>query len=264
MVETKNELIYIIRQIIGNEEPDGFYTYVENNSDIIKVPNYLFKDAPAEYPEIRISPFLEDKIISNPLRIKKYDYNNKYVAYRAKFQIDIFATNIAQINQIYDEIFRRIDLAYEIEHVTYGYTNDFVEIYPNIYVNKKITSKYFKFNSITIGHNRINIVDNKEDFNNNNNVYLLNNNGLYVHTLFDIKRIRMRSIINGLLLPDGNSIHSKGIVKLSISDKTMLSDLKRNNVERISFMLNIVYGMDNIRKPGPIATHIQISDYHGR
>lgn len=254
MIKSKNELIYIIRQVIGHEEVDGFYTPVEYNNEIIKVPNYLFKDAPAEYPEIRISPFLEDKQITHSKHIKRYEYNNKIIPYRAKFQIDIFATNLVQLNEIYDQVFKRIDLAYEIETVEYGYDNDFIEIAPNLYLNKNITSKNFYFADIVVDRKRMNVVSNKNDLQ-KNNVYLLNDEGLFVHTPLNIKRIRMRSIINGLLLPDGNTIHKKGIVKLSISDKTMLSDLKRNNVERISFVLNITYGMDNIRESGPIATH---------
>lgn len=254
MIKSKNELIYIIRQVIGNEESDGFYTYVNYNDEIIKVPNYLFKDAPSEYPEIRISPFLEDKEVTHSIRVRQYNHNNKIIPYRAKFQIDIFATNIAQLNEIYDAVFERIDLAYEFETVEYGYDDDFVEIAPNLYYNRHMTNKHFHFSQIRIGNMEMAIVSNKNDLA-HNNTYLLNEEGLFIHTPLNIKRVRMRSIINGLLLPDGNNIHKKGINKLSISDKVMLSDLKRNNVERLSFMLNITYGMDNIRKSGPIATH---------
>ena len=38
-MKDRNELIYRIRQIIGDEEEDGFYTKVEYNGEIIKVPN---------------------------------------------------------------------------------------------------------------------------------------------------------------------------------------------------------------------------------
>lgn len=65
MIKSKNELIYIIRQVIGEEESDGFYTPVQYNGEQIKVPNFLFKDAPSKYPEIRISPFLRDEQVSD-------------------------------------------------------------------------------------------------------------------------------------------------------------------------------------------------------
>jgi len=257
MVQSKNELIRIIRQIIGHEEVDGFYTYTEYNNEIIKVPNYLFKDAPAEYPEIRISPFLEEEKITHSIKKQRYNHNNKIIPYRTKFQIDIFSTNLVELNQIYDSVFRRIDLARDIETIKYGYNNDFVEISPNLYLNKIITNKNYHIADISIGYQKINVITEKQDLQ-KNNVYLLNEEGLFIHTSLNIKNIRMRSIINGLLLPDGNTIYQKGIISLNISDKVMLSDLKRNNVERISFMLNIDYSMDNLRKSGPIATHVII------
>ena len=258
MVKSKNELIYIIRQVIGHEESDGFYTYVNYNNDIIKVPNFLFKDAPAEYPEIRISPFLKDETISNIVQHRGYNYNNKQTINRAEFQIDIYATNIAQVNQIYDEVFNRIDLARDIEHIKYGYDTEFIEVEPNFYVNKHYTAKTHSFSKISIDNFKIDNVNNENDLYKYNNVYLLKDDGLYIHTFLEIKRIRIFSIINGLLLPDGNTIHSKNIVNLSIKDKIMISDLKKNNVERISFILSITYGIDNLRKSGPIATHANI------
>ena len=42
---TQNELIYSVRSIIGEDEPNGFFTYVKNGHQTYNVPNYLFKDA---------------------------------------------------------------------------------------------------------------------------------------------------------------------------------------------------------------------------
>ena len=263
MIKSKNELIYIIRQVIGEEESDGFYTSIHYNGETIKVPNFLFKDAPSQYPEIRISPFLKDEQVSNSIRLRRYNYDNKREVYNAKFQVDIYATNVAQVNQIYDAVKQRIDLFYDIDTVIYGYDGNFIAVKPNVYLNKKITSKNFKFSDITIGCTRIKPVQNKEDLNKINNTYLLNHEGLYVHTPLLLRAIRMRSIINGLLLPDGNTTYSRGVIKMQINKKRMLSELDANNVERISFDLNIFYSMDNIRNAGPIATHVEISDYYG-
>ena len=88
-MKDKNELIRLIRQIIGDEEADGFYTSVNYNNEIIKVPNYLFKDGTADYPEIRISPFLSNEIAAHPIRIRTYDYESKTKFYNAIFHIDI-------------------------------------------------------------------------------------------------------------------------------------------------------------------------------
>lgn len=263
MVKSQNELIYTIRQVIGEEESDGFFTYIDYNNEIIKVPNYLFKDAPSEYPEIRISPFLRDEQTSHPIRIKGYNNHIKRKVFNAKFQIDIYATNIAQANQIYDAISRRIDLFYDIDIVHYGYDKNFIEIGPNLYFNKEITSKDFKFSGIRMGSYILDIAQNEEELK-QNNTYLLNEKGLFVHTPFNIKWIRMGSIINGLLLPDGHTTYSKGIIKMNKSNKIMLSDLQNNDVERISFELDIFYSQDSERNSGPIATHTVISDYYGR
>ena len=59
-MKDRNELIYRVRQIIGEEKEDGFYTHVQYNGENIDVPNLLFKDGPIQYPEIRISPFLTE------------------------------------------------------------------------------------------------------------------------------------------------------------------------------------------------------------
>ena len=140
MIKSKNEVIYIIRQIIGNEKSDGFYTPVEYNGKIIEVPNFLFKDAPAKYPEIRISPFLEDNEESHSIRVRKYNYDNKKTFYTAKFQIDIYATNAVEVNQIYDAVSNRIDLAYDIDSVIYGYDKRFKRIDNNLYLNSEFIS----------------------------------------------------------------------------------------------------------------------------
>ena len=99
-MKDRNELIYLIRQIIGDEEEDGFYTIVNWNNKEIKVPNYLFKDGPAKYPEIRISPFLTESQASHSIRIRNYNSDRKTKFYNTIFQIDIFATNIVLVNKI--------------------------------------------------------------------------------------------------------------------------------------------------------------------
>lgn len=261
-MKTKNELIYSIRQILGEEKSNGFFLPVVYNNKNIQVPNYLFKDAPAEYPEIRISPFLEDKMESHPIRIRKYNYDNKKRFYTAKFQIDIYATNVAQVNTIYDALEKRIDLFYDIDTVIYGYNKSFKRLNDYVYHNPIFTSENFQFSDIVINGKRIHKVNNYDDM--EMNTYIINNKGLYVKTALPIKFIRMWSIINGLTFPDGTTAFSRGIIKTNISDRIMLSDLEKNNVERISFELDIFYAMDQIRTPGPLATHTRISDYHGR
>ena len=68
--------------------------------------------------------------------------------------------------------------------------------------------------------------------------------------------IQINCIINGLIFPDGETAHTKGIIKTRTMNKRTLSELEENNVERISFELGIFYMLDQERKPGPIATDI--------
>ena len=65
----------------------------------------------------------------------------------------------------------------------------------------------------------------------------------------------MRSIINGLLLPDGETTYAKSVIKMRVANRIMLSELEKNDVERISFELEVFYGMDGIRNAGPLATN---------
>ena len=110
------------------EKEDGFYTSVNYNNSNIKVPNFLFKDGTAEYPEIRISPFLSDESTSHPIRVRRYDLDAKVKYHRAIFQIDIYATNIVLLNKIYSAVRKRIDLFYDIDTVWYGYDKSFKKI----------------------------------------------------------------------------------------------------------------------------------------
>ena len=256
-MKNRNELIYRIRQIIGNEEEDGFYTPVLYNNKTIKVPNTLFKDGPVQYPEIRISPFLRESQKSHSIRIRDYNYDSKTKYYDTTFQIDIFATNIVLANNIEEAVRRRIDLFYDIDSILYGYDKSFklIDIEQNIYY----TSRYNKNNTQIIGihfcRTRLNNVSSKE-FLKNKNTFYIDETGLYIHTDLPIKMVQINAVLNGLVFPDGETAHKKGIIKTRVMNRRSLSQLEENNVERISFELGIFYRMDYLRNPGPLATNI--------
>ena len=256
-MKDRNELIYRIRQIIGEEEEDGFYTSVKYNDEVIKVPNYLFKDGPSEYPEIRISPFLSDTLKAHPIRVTSYGRNIKRKFYDAIFQIDIYATNVVQLNNIYSAVRRRIDYFYDIDTVLYGYDKHFqlLDEERNIYYHKGYNTNDFKIISIYFGNIPLLRVYDKDKLK-TKNTYYLDETGLYVNTLFNIKMIKINAIISGLTFPDGQTANSKGIIKTRTMNKRTLSELEENNVERISFELGIFYMMDQERNIGPIATDI--------
>ena len=256
-MKDKNELIYRIRQIIGEEKEDGFYTPVKYNDEIIQVPNYLFKDGPSEYPEIRISPFLSDTMKAHPIRVTTNGYHVKRKFYDAIFQIDIYSTNIVQVNNIYSAVRRRIDYFYDIDTVLYGYDKHFqlLDEERNIYYHKGYNINDYKIISIYFSNIPLLRVFDKKALK-KRDTYFIDKTGLYVNTLFNIKMIKINCIINGLTFPDGMTAHSKGIIKTRVMNKRMLSELEENNVERISFELGIFYMLDQKRQLGPIATDI--------
>lgn len=254
----RNELIRLIRNIIGDEKEDGFYTSITWNNKKIEVPNFLFKDGPAKYPEIRISPFLTNKQASHSIRIREHNSDRKSKFYNTIFQIDIYATNIVLVNKIYDEVKRRISLFYDIDTVFYGYDTAFklVDEEKNIYHSHVYNSNDFDIISVQFCRRLMKRVCKKQDL--IRNTYFIDDTGLYVRTDFPIKRIKINTVLNGLVFNDGQTAHQKGIIKTRIMNERSLSELENNDVERISFELGIFYRMDSDRNPGPLATHMMI------
>ena len=166
-MKDRNELIYRIRQIIGDEKEDGFYTSVKWNDKNIQVPNYLFKDGPAQYPEIRISPFLTESQASHSIRIREYDKDRKAKYYNTLFQIDIYATNIVLVNKIYDTVVRRIGLFYDIDTIAYGYNHSFqmIDKEKRIYYSKHYNIKDFSIISVNFGKRKLRKVNDKKELN---------------------------------------------------------------------------------------------------
>lgn len=258
-MKDRNELILLIRRIIGDEKEDGFYTTVQWNNETIKVPNFLFKDGPAQYPEIRISPFLTESQASHSIRIRKPNYDSKTKFRNTIFQIDIYADNIVLANAIESAVRKRIDLFYDMDTVVYGYDNNFNKIDEerNIYFSETLNKKDFKIISVRFSRIPMTKVSEKSALK-YKNTYYVDDGGLYVNTDLPIKLINVNTVLNGLVFPDGETAHQKGIIKTRVMNRRSLSELEKNNVERISFELGIFYRMDGLRNPGPLATHMKI------
>ena len=258
-MENDNELIYCMRQIIGNEKENGFFTPVKYNNDIIEVPNFLFKDGPSKYPEIRISPFLSKTLKSHPIRVRGHNYDIKREFYDTVFQVDIYATNVVLANNIEHAINNRLDLFYDIDTVIYGYDKHFkiIDEEKNIYYHNKYNINNFKIIDVYIRNFYLTRVFDKEKLS-KKNTYYIDETGLYINTMLNIKMIQINVVLNGLIFPDGETAHRKGIIKTRILSRRNLSDLEDNNVERISIDIGIFYRFDRQRSAGPIATDITI------
>lgn len=255
-MKSRNQLIYLVRNMIGEDEPTGFYTYVETPEKTIKVPNYLFKDAPAEYPEIRISPFISDVEQIRPKRTMTCNHWLKIRHYKATFQIDIYATTIPMVNTIYEAVFDRLDLFNQYDTVKYGYNKSFQEIDENTYFSPIYDSETFNIFRILIDNYIIHRVDDISLL--KNNTYLINEDGLQIKTTLPIKHLKIYHAVNGLILQKKSKM-ANHIINMEISNKKMLSELEKNNVERISFDLTILYHLEQERKLGPWLEDIAIS-----
>ncbi len=253
---TQNELIYSVRSIIGEDEPNGFFTYVKNGHQTYKVPNYLFKDAPAEYPEIRISPFISEQQKGQVEH--KYCQNRfgKLYHYGAVFQVDIYATTIPLVNNIYKTVFERIDRFNDFDVAEYGYNKSFKEIEKNVFHSPIYNSRNFNIFRILINNNLIESVDNTDLL--KCNTYTINEDGLTICTTLPIQNVRIYHNINGLQFSNNKTQYGVDILNTSVSNKRMLSELEENNVERITFNLNILYHMFQKRRFGPIIDDILV------
>ena len=210
-MKSKNKLIYLIRSIIGEDEPSGFFTYVKNNGQVIKVPNYLFKDAPAEYPEIRISPFITDTQAVVPQHKYRCNDFSKLYHYHAVFQVDIYATTIPMVNNIYEEVYRRIDDFHDFDAITYGYNKSFKEIDDNLYFSSLYNDQNFNIFRILINNNIIHRVNNINKL--CNNTYTINEDGLYIRTTLPIQKVKLQHSINGLLFNNHKTSYHEHIIK---------------------------------------------------
>ena len=256
-MRSKNKLIYLVRQIIGQEATTGFYTDVVNNNKLYKVPNYLFKDAPAEYPEIRISPFVEDVSVTAQRRLQcTQNRLTKVRHYKAIFQIDIYATTVQMVNNVYSAVSRRIDLFNDYDIIRYGYNKSFKQIKEGLYYTRIYNTRNFNIFRILINSNIIRQVNSMNDL--TNNTYMITEDGLYVQTTLPIQKIRILHILNGLTFSDNKIAYDEGILQLNIQNKKMLSELEKNNVERITFDLSIFYKMSQDRNPGPILEDVDV------
>lgn len=73
------------------------------------------------------------------------------------------------------------------------------------------------------------------------NSYFVDKNYLYIKTNENIQDIEIKVLMQGRLFPNGMSHSDKGIHVYIISKQRNLSSLEDNEVERISFDLDILF-----------------------
>lgn len=255
-MKNKNEVIYTIREVLGDEEPNGFFL----NIDDIKVPNYLYKDEQTQYPEIRISPFISGtKRLSFDYPICKLWKNIKTI-FKSDFQIDIYSKSVPELNKIYQEVRNRINDFVNMDTIIYSYNDDFKKN-DNYYLNNIYDNTYFHIGWITIENIILKPVPNIDELTNNS--WFINHDGLYIQTDLDITTIQVMSIYNGRVLSNNDTLYNRGFYNIQITNVQELSELEDNEVERLMIEIAIIYGLDNERKNGPLIEHIDIGAKNG-
>ena len=247
---------YITRgvcELLADKIPGGYALKVQDK----EIPLFLNKDKTTSYPQIRVSPFIE----KSDTRYQKY-IEHKYRAYRhweyGVFQVDIYTTQLQQCQDIYDVLTQRLFDFFNLETVIFNWNPDFEQIDDNTYRNKSFAlmdDDLFKdIYGIEIDGVKIKRVNSKENLKKNS--YYPNNEFLYLKTDLDLKKIEIKVLMQGRLFSNGLSHSDMGIHAYSLSKQRNLSALENNEVERISFDLEILFSKKLNREELPTLKRI--------
>lgn len=237
MIST-NLVTKAVFELLGDKVKGGYNLKVDND----RIPLFLNKDGTTSYPQIRVSPFIEKEDVKYQKYIEK-----KWQAYRhwqyGVFQVDIYSKSLIQAQDIYDEISRRLYDFFNLETVIFNYNYQFEQIDDYTYRSKEyslMNDGLFKdIYGIRIKETILDRVRKKESLKMNS--YFVDENYLYVKTDKSLKNIEIKVLMQGRLFPNGMSHSDRGIHVYMISKQRNLSSLEENEVERISFDLEILF-----------------------
>lgn len=244
----QNQIIKTVLEILGDNKGGAYY--------FNEVPVLLNKDESTKYPEIRVSPFIFRDVFQSERYIDKP--NRGQVEYsNGTFQIDIFSKNIVEVNNIYDKLRHRIYDFFHSELVVYNCAKeDFVEKGDNLYENPAIAlhTKIFKdVYSVKAGKFRFKRVLSKDDL--KMNTFYVDDNSLLIK-MEKLVSVDVTVIVQGCLFKDKTSVGDRGILSYNITDSRNLSELEENEVERISFDLELTYVEKRYRERLPRVEHL--------
>lgn len=235
-----NKVTRSIFEIFGDITP---YGYVFNN-----VPVVLNKDSTTSYPEIRISPFIDKIDIQYQKNIER-----SYQQYRhweaGVFQIDIYAKNIIECQNIYDKLVERIYDFFNLETLIYNDNGEFKEIDTNVYKNQGygVGGLFKDIYEVLIENKKLKRVYVFEDLCKES--YYFDEDALYVYTEKNLKTFQVKVLLQGRLFNNGDAYSDRGLHYYELSKQTNLSDLEHNEVDRISFDMHILYSHKRTRDP---------------
>lgn len=218
-------IIKTVCEIIGDPVPTGY--------SLEGTPIFLNEDDTTTYPQIRITPLIDEYDINEDKYID-IKMNRSIIYYKGVFQIDIYAQKIPQVKKIKKAIDNRIYHFFNLE---------FLELDSNDFIYNNETGYYHSLAYANVEDNPYKNVVKLKINNNLLSDWYSNEDGLFVRLdegqkVEDIKIVvllRGRQFSNGELVPDRN------IYAHQISRTQQLSDLEDNEVERISFDLDLVF-----------------------
>ena len=236
-----NNITKSLLEIIGDSNETGY--------EFESVPILLNKDKTTTYPEIRLSPFIMKREVTNQKYIEK-SYRDYRHWEEGIFQIDIFAKNIIEAQRIYDKLIQRIYDFFNLETLIYNWTPSFKEIDTNIYKNIDYALDGILFKdvySLEIEFKRMNRVFSFEELVIDS--FYIDKDGLYICTKRNLKTMKLKVLLQGRLFENKDSYSDRGIHYYELSRQRNLSALEENEVERISFDVLLLYSKKRTREP---------------
>jgi len=250
-----NQVTRAVFELLGNPTPTGYSLFIQNQ----EIPLFLNKDKVTKYPQIRVSPFIK----KGDIRFQKYLSPTKdmYEHWQAgAFQIDIYTKDLILAQDIYDVLSKRIFDFFNLETLIYNYNHDFELIDDNLYVNHTyalLDDDLFKdIYGIRIGEQiiqRVRIIDDLKM-----NSFYVDDESLYIKTDQDIRKIEIKVLLQGRLFSNGFAFSDNGLHDYNISKPRNLSSLEDNDVERISFDLELLFSKKINREKLPKINEIRV------
>lgn len=251
-------------EIIGEHQPQGGYEFPYSQRS---VPILLNKDKTTTYPEIRLSPFIQNTDAFTE-RYREKTLRNYREWKDIVFQVDIFSPDLAEVNNIYSELRNRIYDFFNLEVLVYSYNEHFIPQNDNIYKNVSyaIGDLFSEVYHIEVCDTSMTRVLSFEELTDDS--FYVDTEALYIKTNKNLKSIKISVITQGKLLNDKTSPSNRGIAYHAIGDPRNLSELEENEVERISFDIYVLYAIKRTRDKLPDVNKLSVksksSDFYGR
>lgn len=252
-----NQIIKTMCEIIGDHQEEGGYLFPYSEKPI---PVLLNKDKTTVYPEIRLSPFIQNSDAFTE-RYSEKTLRNYREWKAAKFQIDIFSQSLAEVNEIYLELRDRIYDFFNLEVLIHSYNKYFEKQNDNLYKNISYAldgELFLEIYHIEVCDEPLTRVSSIEDLVDES--FYVDNEALYVKTNKKLKTIKISVITQGRLFDDKTSPSNRGIAYHEIGDPRNLSQLEENEVERISFDIYILFAAKRTRDKLPNVDKLRIKE----